>query len=162
MGTLRKGTGDPIVKPGSSKPRKPADPKRKSAAPKTSPRPKARPTYARSTEPSDYFTKAEPKGPLKKKKSTPPRDYFTKAEPKGPLKKKKSTPSKADDRPSKSPKKDSPPKKYYKKGSPDSPPSPDAKPSKPDTTLPKSKRKGPMRFSAKAGASVPPNRMAKK
>ena len=81
MGTLRKGTGDPIVKPGSSKPRKPAGPKRKSAAPKTSPRPKARPTYARST---------------------PPRDYFTKAEPKGPLKKKKSTPSKADDRPSKS------------------------------------------------------------
>ena len=142
MGTLRKGTGDPIVKPGSSKPRKPADPKRKSAAPKTSPRPKARPTYARSTEPSDYFTKAEPKGPLKKKKkSTPPRDYFTKAEPKGPLKKKKSTPSKADDRPSSKPSK---PNKSYKKGS-----------SSP-------RGKGPMRFSAKAGASVPPNRMAKK
>jgi len=120
MGTLRKGTGDPIVKPGSSKPRKPAGPKRKSAAPKTSPRPKARPTYARST---------------------PPRDYFTKAEPKGPLKKKKSTPSKADDRPSSKPSK---PNKSYKKGS-----------SSP-------RGKGPMRFSAKAGASVPPNRMAKK
>ena len=119
MGTLRKGTGDPIVKPGGSKPRKPADPKRKSAAPKTSPRPKARPTYARSTESSDYFTKSEgnpPKGPLKKKKST--------------------TPSTGKSAPKKSPRKDS--------------------------SSTKGKSKGPMRFSAKAGASVPPNRMAKK
>ena len=74
MGTLRKGTGDPIVKPGGIKPRKPAYPKHKTAAPKTSPRPKPRDYFTGPSTTGTSILKTKPAKPAKpsyKKRAKP-------------------------------------------------------------------------------------------